>query len=191
MEMVDFYKKVLGLKNIHLIKALTDNSGICTVKKGTILEHIGVKSNQLYFLDQGLLRGFLLDAKGNDVTDCFAFTQGTPVVSCLELGQPSVVYIEALEDSQLILIPMDVVLSLLKSNLEAVHIYNQLLHNALKMHWENKIALIQYTATERYQWFLQTYPGLIDRVNHKYVASFLGITPVSLSRIRRVARNSQ
>lgn len=35
---------------------------------------------------------------------------------------------------------------------------------------------------------LKNYPGLIERVNHRYIASFLGMTPVSLSRIRRIVR---
>ena len=76
----------------------------------------------------------------------------------------------------------------LMSNCELLVIYNAMLQDSLKEHWENKIALGQYSAIARYQWFLKTYPGIIDRVPHRYVASFLGMTPVSLSRIRRELR---
>ena len=41
---------------------------------------------------------------------------------------------------------------------------------------------------ERYQWFLARYPGLISTVNNKHIASFLGMTPVTLSRLRRQVR---
>nr|WP_300167687.1 Crp/Fnr family transcriptional regulator [uncultured Flavonifractor sp.] len=183
-----FYTKTLGLKNKNIIQILAANSQIRIIQKGYILHNIGESCAELYFLEEGLVRGFLLDAKGNEVTDCFSFLKGTPIVSCLDLDGPSIISVEALEDSRLISIPLRIVLPLLKSDLELISLYNQLLRNSLKMHWENKNAIIKHTAAERYQWFLATYPGLINRVNHKYVASFLGITPVSLSRIRRAIR---
>lgn len=54
-----------------------------------------------------------------------------------------------------------------------------------------KQVLAQCTALQRYQWFLEEYPGIIDQVNNKYIASFLGMTPVSLSRLRRELRGRQ
>ena len=122
------------------------------------------------------------------MTDCFIYAHGAPIVSSIDLGEPNLLGIEALEDSELIAIPFSVVLPLVYSNLELVTLYNRLLSNSLKMHWKNKTALMQFTAAERYQWFLENYPGLIERINHRYIASFLGITPVSLSRVRRLLR---
>ena len=64
-----------------------------------------------------------------------------------------------------------------------------------KRHEENladlrtrKNTLLCMSAPERYDWFLENYPGLIDRVQHRRIASFLCMTPVSLSRIRRTKR---
>lgn len=188
MKIQDFYVDTLGITDARLAQVLTKNSQIKFIKKGDILQHVGSKSTELYFLVNGLLRGFLLDAKGKEVTDCFIHAHGAPVVSSIDLGEPSLLSIEALEDSELIAISFSVVLPLVCSNMELVTLYNRLLSNSLKMHWENKTALVQYTATERYQWFLENYPGLIERINHGYIASFLGITPVSLSRVRRLLR---
>ena len=47
------------------------------------------------------------------------------------------------------------------------------------------------TAMQRYQWFLEAYPGFIDKVSNKHIASFLGMTPVTLSRLRRVLREKE
>lgn len=58
----------------------------------------------------------------------------------------------------------------------------------MKSHWELKRVLNSCTAVQRYQWFLEEYPGLIDRVSNKYIASFLGMTPVTLSWLRRTLR---
>lgn len=66
--------------------------------------------------------------------------------------------------------------------------YVQFLSRALRRHWESKMILSQYSAKDRYRWFLGKYPGVIDMVNHHYVASFLGMTPVTLSRIRSAER---
>lgn len=185
MKIRDFYIETLKISDAQLMQTLTFNSEIKLIKKGEILQHIGSISMELYFLMKGLLRGFLLDAKGEEVTDCFVYEHGTPVVSSIDLGEPSLICIEALEDSELISIPFSVVLPLVGSNLELITLYNRLLSNSLKMHWENKTVLAQCAAAERYQWFLKNYPGLIERVVHKHIASFLGITPVSLSRIRK------
>lgn len=188
MEIQNFYTETLKISNTQLVQMLSENSQIKVIKKGDILQYIGSVSTALYFLMKGLLRGFLLDAKGKEVTDCFVYAHGTPVVSSIDLGEPSLICIEALEDSELISIPFSVVLPLVGSNLELITLYNRLLSNSLKMHWENKTVLAQCAAAERYQWFLKNYPGLIDRINHRYIASFLGMTPVSLSRTRQILR---
>jgi len=62
---------------------------------------------------------------------------------------------------------------------------------ALDEHWRMKQVLHQYTALQRYQWFLETYPGLVDRVSNKNIASFLGMSPVTLSRLRRTMREQR
>ena len=51
--------------------------------------------------------------------------------------------------------------------------------------------LYRTTAMERYEWFLNYYPGLIDVVPHKYIASFLDMTPVTLSRLRKTMHKEQ
>lgn len=50
--------------------------------------------------------------------------------------------------------------------------------------------LCHTTAMERYRWFLDEYPGLIDRAPHRHIASFLNVTPVTLSRLRREERRN-
>ena len=185
MELQNFYIETLKLSDIQLVQTLATNTRVKLIKKGEILQHIGDISTELFFLSTGLLRGFLLDSKGKEVTDCFIHAYGTPVVSSIDLGEPSLLCIEALEDSELISVPFSVVLPLVRNNLELITLYNRLLRNSLEMHWKNKTVLIQGTATERYQWFIKRYPGLLDRMSHRYVASFLGMAPVSLSRVRK------
>ena len=74
---------------------------------------------------------------------------------------------------------------LMKEHPELVLIRQKLLILSAQRHRDLKIVAYQYTAAQRYQWFLKNYPGLIDRIHHKYIASLLNMTPVTLSRIRR------
>lgn len=184
----EFYKNIMNFSDSLLIQKLAINSKVYFVKKGDIIQNIGDLNTQIYFLQKGLLRGFFFDINGREITDCFGFNSGTVAVSCLDLETPTPICIEALEDCTLIALPFEILSPLLKNNIETITLYNQLLRQSLKMHWEIKIMLAQYTASERYTWFLERFPGLIDRISHKYIASFLGITPVQLSRIRRAMR---
>ena len=72
----------------------------------------------------------------------------------------------------------------LETNDFALRIYNNLLIDSLRRHIEVKKMLYQVEAAKRYAWFLEHYPDLDPLVNDKYIASFLGVTPVTLSRAR-------
>ena len=102
-----------------------------------------------------------------------------------DLNAPcAIVTIEALTDGELLCIPIETVKTLLKENIFLMQIYNKLLADVMEKHWEIKNILHKQTAKERYQWFLTAYPGLIDKVTHRYIASFLEMSPVTLSRLR-------
>lgn len=191
MDIQFFYTNTLGLSDKELIKTLAVNSKVNFVKKGTIIQNIGDINTELHWLEQGLFRGYFLDVKGHEITDCFGFISGIPLISCLDLSLPAPVCIEALEDSTIVSVPLKMIFQLLEKNMELISLYNRSLQQSLTLHWENKIMLMQYTAIDRYLWFLKRFPGLIDRVSHKYIASFLGITPVSLSRIRKAIRQNE
>ena len=190
MDIQLFYTKILGLNDNELIKTLAFNSKISFVKKGTIIQNIGDINTDLKLLENGLCRGYFLDTRGYEVTDCFSFQTGMPIISCIDLSLPAPICVEALEDSTIVSVPVRLITPLLNENIELMNLYNRFLRQSLQMHWENKIMLMQYTATDRYLWFLKRFPNLIDRVSHKYIASFLGMTPVSLSRIRRSIRQN-
>ncbi|MCD8342041.1 MAG: hypothetical protein LUC87_07835 [Clostridiales bacterium] len=142
---------------------------------------------------EGLLRGFFLDTGRKDVTDCFGFLCGTPAMAFCQLGEDNIspMTIEVLEDSVFFCVPISLILEMQEHYPEVTMFYNRLLVGALNEHWRMKQVLHQYTALERYQWFLETYPSLVERVSNKNVASFLGMSPVTLSRLKRTLREQQ
>lgn len=190
MSLAELYRDLFGLADEQLIRRLTELGEVRTVKKGYVLYREGEVPSKLTFLLQGLLRGYFLDTGGRDITDCFAFEMGAPATACIALGEPATISIEALEDSQVLELPLGVVLELLEEYPQLYRLYSAFLLDALKRHWEVKAAMYQYTAMERYQWFLRAYPGLCHQVSGKHIASFLGMTQVTLSRLRRTLREA-
>lgn len=179
-----FLQDVLGLHDASVVALLEERMKVVHAKKGDVLQKIGMPVKEIAFLVSGVLRGYYTDAAGNEATDCFVVVPGSPAVSCLSFDKSSPIAFEALEKSVLYSIDMETVMELMVKSRDVLMLENRLLRESLQMHWEREMVLAQCTATERYQAFLKKFPGLIDRVNHKLVASFLGITPVQLSRVR-------
>ena len=186
----DFYRDIFHLKDSQFIKDLVSATNTRYLKKGEFVVRIGEAQNDVYFLESGIARGYFLDVNGKEVTDCFGFRCGTAAVSFgqLKLNVPSPMTIEMLEDGKFFCVPISDVIRLQKHYEEAVMLYNHLLIAAMKAHWELRHVVNSYSAAQRYQWFLEEYPGLIGKISNKYIASFLGMTPVTLSRLRRTLR---
>lgn len=187
----EFYADVYQVSDKELIRQLAGKTKQRFVKKGEVIIQEGEVQTWTYFLVSGVLRGFFLDARGRDITDCFAFQCGDPAVSCIKFGEPSFVSIEALTECELLAIPVFDLMELLQDSPQLLRIYNELLTKALRYHWSMKALIYQYSAMERYQWFQKCYPGLIERVSGKHVASLLGMTSVTLSRLKRAIREGR
>lgn len=191
MKAKEFYQTVLGICGDSLLDELVKHSKRRMVKKGEVIQEAGDTCIYTSFLVSGLFRGYFLDGNGNEVTDCFAYLPGAPLVSSLGISGPAVVSIEALENSEIIYVKTAVIYEMVSTQMELAILYARMLSNALQMHWESKVAVTNHSAKSRYMWFQKKFPGLIHRVSHKHVASFLGMTPVSLSRVRRSMRENQ
>ncbi len=191
MEARNFFEKVIGVSDITALDSLEHLAEFKKVSSGEEIFEEGRQQSYIVFLLKGILRGFYVDENGHEITDCFMFRFGTPVISNFGFEDQCAVTIEAAVNSEILRIPMAETMELLNSSMECMHIYNKLVQESFRCHWEMKGAILQYSAMGRYQWFLNTYPGLIDRVNNRHIASFLGMTPVTLSRIRRSLREGK
>lgn len=187
----DVFEKTLGLTDPDLIQELIDACTPLHLKAGDFLIREGDMPTVVPFLLKGIVRGFLFDVNGREITDCFAVQPGIPVMTSADLRVPSPFSMEAMVDSEFLTIPIVEIQRLLEKYSELQQLYNQLLIFSFSMHWEIKLTLCRNTAMQKYQWFLEKYPGLIDRISNKCIASFLGMTPVTLSKLRRVLREKE
>lgn len=185
MLLSDFYKNILHIVDDMCIKELVKISRIKFFKKGQILISEGEVPSHIYFLIHGITRGFIPDEGGKDITDCICFRCGDVPMPDNDLTLPASITIEALKDCEVICVAIWKLYLLMQKYPELSNTHRHLLIYAASRHRNLKVALCQYNAVQRYQWFLKEYPGLIDQVSHKHIASFLNMTPVTLSRVRK------
>ena len=187
MRILEFYKETLGVENDETAGQLAAISRLETLKKGHWIISMGEKMEVLPILIKGVLRGYMVDENGRDITDCFVFQRGDIIMGCNELDVASHVHIETITECQVLMIPIADLLPLI-GRPDLLMLYNHQLSQALKRHWQLKMLLYQNDAMARYQWFRHTYAGLEELVSGKHLASFMGMTPVTLSRLRRKLR---
>ena len=178
-----FLRTAYGVRNEDLLREVCAMATVTDVTKGTLLANCGEPQTQIFFLMKGIFRGFFLDIDGREITDCLAYRCGEVAMASFGLNNPAQVNIEMMTAGTVMGLPAAGLAALMQKYPEVLVIYNQLLTKSLQMNWEMKIVLYQRTAKERYEWFQKQYPGLIDRISNKYIASFLRMNPVTFSRL--------
>lgn len=184
MDAKELFVTVLGVKNPELLRELCSVTTMSDVAKGTMLVRCGEPQRSISFLMDGVFRGYFFDVDGKEVTDCFGVERGAPAMSSFGLNNTAQDNIEMLTKGRIACVAAKDLMRMLQLYPEALMIYNRMLTAALQNCWEMKTISYQYTAQQRYEWFLKKYPGLIEQISNKYIASFLGMNPVTLSRLR-------
>lgn len=159
-----------------------------TSKQIVLLE--GMKSTNLYFIISGLVRGYYIDAQGNDITKCFSSENEFFSSEGLRTASVSSFTIECLENCQCIQLSYQLVNKIIKEDENLNNLFiKYYLREVEKL--ENRVknsALMN--AEERYIDFCKQYRNISNRVELKYIASYIGIRAASLSRIRKGIKNN-
>lgn len=134
----------------------------------------------------GLIRVYSISEDGKDRT--FHFFQQGMAFGCdrpIFMNEPSKIYAEAVEDSILIQIDFREFKKLASKNLNIARMYREVLEEGMATMLVRAEDFILYTPEQRYLNLLNQFPDLVDRVTLKNIATYLGITDVSLSRLRK------
>ncbi len=164
-------------------KAILATCSLRNVDKRELLEDFGSTSKILYFIKSGTARTFYYK-DGTDVTEYFAL-EGDLVtrVKSMLTQEPSLKAIEMIEEGEVIMINTLSFFDLFDAFPNIERLYRILLQNAY-IETVDRLESIQFkSARERYEALINE-DDLIQKVPLKYLASYLGITPESLSRIR-------
>ncbi len=164
--------------------ALLEVCSLIKVPKNEYLQQPGQTCRTIYFIQKGLARIFYYK-EDVDVTESFS-AENTIVARAESLfaGRPSQKGIHILEDAEIIGINATVLFQLYDEHPKIERLFRKIFEQAY-VQTIQKIESIQFhSAEERYQTLLQEQPDLLQRVSLKHIASYLGITQVTLSRIR-------
>ena len=156
------------------------------VKKRQFLLQDGDVCRHLAFVNSGCLREYTVDHKGDEHIIQFAIEDWwiSDLNSFLS-GMPSTHNIDALQDANVLLLEKSAREKLFESAPKIERFFRLLLEaNYVATHKRIAEAL-SASAEERYLTFIKTYPNLVEKVPQNNIASYLGITPQSLSRIRK------
>ncbi len=162
------------------------NSPTKRVKKGEVLVRNGELSEAFYYVEKGCLRSYTIDSKGKE--HVLQFAPEDWIISDKESlmnNGLAILNIDAIEDSEIKVLKKPAEDDFSKFDAESLMQMNQkLLRRAYSLQ-KRIIQLLSASAEERYMDFLKLYPGLAQRVPQKMIASYLGITPEGLSRVRK------
>ena len=144
------------------------------VYKGQVLQRPGDLNSKTYHVKSGLLRCYIIDEKGKEHIYMFA-SENWIIGDSVPPEKPCELFIDSIEDSIVI-----------QGEKEIELVEPQKLLKRLEVLQKRIIMLMSASAIERYEYFIETYPDIVQRVPQKMIASFLGITPESLSTVKRI-----
>lgn len=154
-------------------------------RKKLLIEH-GEVADRMFFLFEGFTRFFHWKDDGSEITSDFYFAPGfiTSFTSFIE-QKPSVVNIQAMVKMDVLVLKYNE-LQWLYSNYPIIERLGRLLTEQVFITFEKHLlSFLNNSPAERYQWLMKEYPEFIKNIPLQYLASYLGVTPESLSRIRK------
>jgi len=181
----EYLQTKAGISNEQLL-VLKDAIKSKTVQKGEVLLRQVEICNHSFFVEKGLLRSYTTDAAGKE--HIIQFASESWIISdrsSIFFNEPSDFNIDAVEETTLILIDQNFINLACEISVSFRLFNDRALQNHIR-HLQKRInLLLGASAEERYLDFIKLYPDMLLRVPQWMIASYLGITPESLSRVRK------
>ncbi len=186
METVINYLLQFGNLNPQQIEFITEKGKALTFAKDDYFSEAGKIAKQVGFILEGILRVCYYDNKGDEITKYF-IDENNFVVDLVSFDNkiPSSEYVQAVTNCKLIIFSKRDWEDISNTIVGWERITSKIIKKSLIQKIERRSPLVSEDATTRYLAFMETYPQLVNRIPLSYLASYLGITQSSLSRIRK------
>ncbi|MEN8188773.1 MAG: Crp/Fnr family transcriptional regulator [Thermodesulfobacteriota bacterium] len=196
MEHIDIIKQLHESLNsisdisIAKVEKLVQTAAIRTMERGERYIREGDIPDSLGFVLRGLLRSYYTTEDGKEFTKLFSEENSLVVsYSALIEGRESYFTIQALEDSVLLDFAFEDWVELTKDDLEFHKISLVFLQQAFTLKESRERAFLLFDAAQKYEDFIKQHPSLIKRVKQHQIASYLGMSPVTLSRLIKKSKS--
>lgn len=180
-----FYRDTLGVQGDDVLDLCTKNTSYVYRNKGEVFVHPGEPVTMVRFVISGVSRSYVLGPEGEDNVICFGFRYGQPLLGASSLSAKTILFQEAVTDMELLEIPAFIVQQGIRMEFANAAVYERLFSEDYDRQTQVQIALSTLNGEDRYRWFCKDYADIVDVVPQNYIASFLGLQPQSLSRIKR------
>jgi len=156
------------------------------LRKKQYLLQAGDVCKTIAFVEKGALRAYSTDEKGNEHIIQFALESWTiSDLYSFMTGEPATYHIDALEDSELILISKTAQEEILK-RVPKYETYTRMQLTGAYLAMQKRLtSIISQSVEERYTNFISVYPSIAQRVPQHMIASYMGLKPETLSRVRK------
>lgn len=179
------YLLQFGNLNIHQIDLITSKAKEIELRKDDYFAEAGKVLKQVGFIINGIIRICYYNNKGEEITKIFIEENH---LLFNQTNVPSTEYIQAATNCKLLVFSNQGWKEISDTIIGWENIIQKITNKSLAQKLERVTPLVSQDATTRYLEFMQKYPTLINRIPLSYIASYLGITQSSLSRIRKNIR---
>jgi CRP-like cAMP-binding protein len=157
----------------------------CSFGRGKLLLKAGQVCENVYFIKKGVVRGFIKEGQKDITTWITAENEMVTSISGLDIQGPGIENIQAIEDCELLALSSTNIQNLYQQFPE----FNIVIRKLLQQYYrdaEGRAFIVRLTNAEsKYRHFIAHRSQLVNRISLKYIASFLGITLETLSRVRK------
>lgn len=186
MNINEYLEKALKVEiPSEIAEIINREAFIASFSSGHTVIHEGEITSYLYFIIRGVVRGYYVDDKGNDITKCFSMEGEFFSTEGFRTSSPATFSIECLEDCQCIGLMYGQLHRIIREYPQLGDLVSRSFQfevGRLEERYKNYMLM---DAKERYSVFCQENPNLHGRIALKHIASYIGVRPASLSRIRK------
>lgn len=173
----------------HSLTALLGLFKPLTINKDDFYAREGEKGRKLAFLEKGLMRAFYQNDKGEEFNKLFFKTPAiVAAYSSLITKRATIINIQCLTDCEILEANFEDIVALYDEHRSIERLNRKIAEDFFVEKEKREMSLVMNDATERYELFQKEFPDLENSIAQYHIASYLGITPTQLSRIRAKKR---
>ena len=165
-------------------------ASLSEINKGEYFSRKGEKAKGLGIILKGVFRIYYLDDNGNEWNKHF-LQKNNFIASSISPEKYSITNIQALTDAEIVFLSFPKLVTLSEKHNDLLIFIQKLTFSYLEQKQEREINLLSETALNKYLTFKKDFPKLENKIQHFHIASYLGITPTQLSRVRKKISHQQ